>query len=168
MNKRLSVEGQLSVEDLEGRYRQARDGVERSQWQIIWLAAQGRPCQEVATLTGYSVPWVRELIHRSNRQGPAGIGDRRHHNPGQSGLLSKEQQAELAQALEGPSPDGGRWSGPQVAGWMSERLGRKVWPQQGWVYVRRLGFTPHRPRPRHANAEGAGQEAFTGGSSQQP
>lgn len=168
MNKRLSVEGQLSVEDLEGRYRQARDGVERSQWQIIWLAAQGRPCQEVATLTGYSVPWVRELIHRSNRQGPAGIGDRRHHNPGQSGLLSKEQQAELAQALEGPSPDGGRWSGPQVAGWMSERLGRKVWPQQGWVYVRRLGFTPHRPRPRHAKAEGAGQEAFKGGSSQQP
>jgi transposase len=98
MNKRLSVEGHQSVEDLAERYRQARAGVERSQWQIIWLAAPGRTWQEVAALTGYSVPWGRKRIQRSNRQGPAGIGDRRQHHPGQSGLLTKEQQAELAQA----------------------------------------------------------------------
>ena len=107
MNKRLSVDGQLSVEELAGRYRRARAGVARSQWQIIWLVAQGQTCQEAAHVTGYSVPWVRELVHRYNRQGPAGVGDRRHANPGQRGLLTKEQQAELAQALAGPSPDGG-------------------------------------------------------------
>ncbi len=168
MNKRLGVEGQLSVEDLERRYRQARDGVGRSQWQIIWLVAQGRTCQEVGAQTGYSVSWVRTLIHRYNRQGPAAIGDRRHANPGQRGLLSKEQQAELAQVLDQPSPEGGLWSGPQVAGWMSQRLGRTVWPQQGWVYLRRLGFTPHRPRPRHAKADGAAQQAFKGGNWKQP
>ena len=168
MNKRLSVEGQLSVEELERHYREARDGVGRSQWQIVWLMAQGRTCQEVAAQTGSSVPWVREIVHRSNRQGAAGIGDRRQANPGHRGRLSKEQPAELAQALEGPSPDGGLWSGPQVAGWMSQRVGRTVWPPQGWVSLRRLGFTPHRPRPRHAKADGPAQEAFKGGRSQQP
>ncbi len=121
MNKRLSVEGQLSVEDLERHSRQAREGVGRSQWPIVWLVAQGRACPEVAAQkTGYSVPWVREIVHRSTRQGPAGIGDRRHAHPGQSGLLAKEQQAELAQALEGPSPAGGRWSGPQAGGRVEE------------------------------------------------
>ncbi len=168
MNKRLSVDGQLSVEELEGRCRQARDGVARSQWQILWLVAQGRSCQEVATLTGYSVPWVRELIHRYQREGPAGIGDRRQANPGQRALLSEEQQAELAQALAGPSPDGGLWSGPQVAAWRSARLGRHVRPQLGWVSLRRLGFTPHRPRPRHAHADPAAQAACKGGSWKRP
>jgi transposase len=168
MNKRLGVEGLLSVAELERRYRQAREGVARSQWQIIWLVAGGRTCQEAAAQTGYSVPWVREVIHRYNRQGPSGLGDRRQSNPGPKTLLSQEQQATLSQALDGPGPAGGRWSGPQVARWMSERLGRTVWAQQGWVYLRRLGFTPHRPRPRHVKADAAAQETFKGGRSKQP
>jgi hypothetical protein len=39
MGKRLSIELHLPVEDLEQRYRAAREGVTRSQWQIIWLLA---------------------------------------------------------------------------------------------------------------------------------
>ena len=168
MNKRLSVEAHLSVEEVERRYRRARDGVERSHWQIVWLVAQGHACAEVAALTGYSVPWVRELVHRYNRAGPAGVGDRRHENPGARGLLTPEQQAALERALEAPTPDGGLWSGPRVARWMSAELGRRVWPQQGWVYLRRIGFTPHRPRPHHERADAAAQDAFKGGASKRP
>ena len=126
MNKRLSVEGPLSVAELERCSRQAREGVGRSQWQISWLVAEGGTGQEVAAQTGYSVPWGRELIHRSHRPGPAGSGDRQPHNPGQRGLGSPEQPADRAPVVDPPRPAGGRWSGPQVAGWMSQRLGRTV------------------------------------------
>lgn len=169
MNKRLSVKTDLSVEELAQRYRRAHEGVERGQWQVIWLLAQGRTCQEVAEVTGYSVPWVRALVHRYNALGAAGMGDRRHQRRAPVYLLSAEQQAELAQAIEQEAaPAGGRWSGPQVAAWMSARLGRAIWAQTGWVYLRRLGFTKHRPRPRHVKADAEAQAAFKGGRWKRP
>lgn len=168
MGKRLSIEAHLPVEDLEQRYRRARDGVERSQWQIIWLLAGGATSQEVGEVTGYSLPWIRELAKRYNTWGADGIGDGRHHNAGHAPLLRAEQQEELVRALEGPSPEGGRWSGPQVAIWIAAVVGHPVPAQRGWEYVRRLGFTPRVPRPRHAKADPAAQEAFKGGHWKQP
>lgn len=168
MGKRLSIEEHLPVGELEQRYRAARDGVERSQWQIIWLLAGGATSQEVAEVTGYSRPWVRELAKRYNTRGAAGIGDGRHRNPGPARLLSTAQQEELGRALDGPGPQGGRWSGPQVAGWIAERVGHSVPAQRGWEYLRRLGFTPRVPRPRHAKADAAAQETFKKGRWKQP
>ena len=169
MNKRLSVKGDLRVNELARRVRRARDGVERGQWQVIWLVAQGQTCQEVAAVTGYSVPWVRALAHRYNDQGAAGLGDQRHRPRDPVYLLAADQQAELARAIEQEAaPAGGRWTGPQVAAWMSARLGRPVWPQTGWVYLRRLGFTKHRPRPRHVQADADAQAAFKKGDWQRP
>jgi transposase len=168
MGKRLSIEARLTTEELEQRYRAARDGVERSQWQIIWLLAGGATSQEVAAVTGYSLPWIRELAKRYNARGADGIGDGRHRNPGHAPLLAAEQQAALMQALEGPSPDGGRWSGPQVAVWIAGVVGQRVPAQRGWEYLRRLGFSPRVPRPRHAKADPAAQDAFKGGSWKQP
>jgi hypothetical protein len=37
MPKRISVAKHLSIEELEQRYRQAQDGRESRQYQIIWL-----------------------------------------------------------------------------------------------------------------------------------
>lgn len=50
-----------------------------------------------------------------------------------------EQQQELDQALDQPPADGGMWTGPKVAAWMRERLGRDVDPRLGWDYLQRLG-----------------------------
>ena len=122
--------------------------------------ARGDSGVRVARLTGYSAKWVGLLARRYNRDGPAAVGDQRQHNRGAQPLLTVEQRAVLATALEGPAPNGGLWSGPQVAVWMSTQLGRKVSPQRGWDYLRRAGYTPHRPRPRHAQADAAAQAAF--------
>jgi len=35
---------------------------------------------------------------------------------------------------------------------MSARLGRKVWPQRGWDYLKKLGHSLQMPRPRHVRA----------------
>lgn len=160
----MAIAPHMTVAELEQRYRQAGDPVARSQWQILWLLAGGLPTAEVAQVTGYSVRWVQEIARRY-RAGPEAVGDRRHRNPGAAPLLNAEQQAQLRAALAGPAPDGGIWSCRQAAAWIGAQVGRAVDPARGWEWMRRLGFTPQRPRPRATRADPMAQEAFKKGGS---
>jgi transposase len=153
----------LTLTELEQRYRRCRDPVERSHWQMLWLLVSGRPTAEVARVTRYSVPWVREIARRYREGGPAAIGDRRHGNPGAPPLLDAAQQERLRVALGGPAPDGGLWTGRKVAAWIGGAIGRAVDPARGWEWMRRLGFTPQRPRPRETRADPDAQAAFKKG-----
>lgn len=163
----MAIAPHLTVAALEQRYRSAGDPVARSQWQMLWLLAGGMTTAEVARVTGYTVRWVQEIARRY-RTDPAAIGDRRHTNPGAAPLLNQQQQEQLQAALAGPAPDGGIWSCRSVAAWMSQTLGRPVSPQRGWEWMRRLGFTPQRPRRRETRADSAAQAAFKKGGSPQP
>jgi transposase len=165
MARRLSVPPHLTLDELAQRYRRADDPVARSHWQIVWLLSGGTPTAEVARVTRYSVNWVREIARRYREEGPAGIGDRRHGNPGAMPLLATSQQEQLRLALGGPAPDGGLWTGRHVARWIGETIGRPVDPARGWEWMRRLGFTPQRPRPRETRADPVAQAAFKKGGS---
>src|SRR4051795_861094 len=162
----------LSPAEPGQRYRAARSPVERSHLQIVWLLSRGRGEREVAQVTGYGRRWVGEVARRYDEGGPDGLGDRRRGNAGARPLLDAEGEAALRAALTAPPADGGLWAGPQGAGWgaarrappadgglwtgpkvavwMAARLGREVWPQRGWDYLRRLGHSPQVPRARHA------------------
>ena len=142
------------------RYRKAKDAVERSHWQIIWLLAQGKTTKEIAQVTGYCPAWIRTLAHRYNDEGPQGLLDRRHSNAGGRFILSLEQQGQLQENLDEPPADGGLWTGPKVASWIAAHTGRKVPPQRGWEYLKRLNYTKRVLRPRHAKADPAAQEVF--------
>ena len=157
--RRLEVAKHLTVLELFERYRSAEDGAEKAHLQVIWLKAQGWRTREVARSTGFKPDWVRRLVHRYNEQGPGSLGDRRAGN-GREPLLSEAQRRELLAALGRPSPYGGLWTSAKVAQWIGERLGRRVWPQRGWVYLRDLGMTLQRPRPRHVKADPEIQAAF--------
>jgi transposase len=161
----LVLPAHLPVAELERRYRQARDPVARSHWQIVWLLSSGHRAPEVAAVTGYSVNWVREIAGRYRRDGPAGLGDRRHHNPGGPALLDAAGRAALRDALGGPPPEGGVWTGRQVARWLSTYLARPVSPQRGWEYLTQAGFTPQQPRPTAVQVDPAAQAAFKKGGS---
>ncbi len=155
MPKRLKLQPHLSLEELEERYRKAKDPVARTHWQIVWQLAQGKPTEVVAEATGYSTNWIRQLARRYNQSGPDGMGDRRHENPGGDPILSETQLAELQKALEGPAPDGEQWNSRKVAEWMAAKTGRPVTMQRGWDYLKRLGFSRQRTRSKRAkNAEG--------------
>lgn len=149
------VAAHLSLAELGRRYRAARGPIERSHLQIVWLLSQGRSGREVATVTGYGRRWIGAIVQRYNRSGPDGLGDRRTTNAGAKPLLAADGEAALKAALAGAPTDGGLWTGPKVAAWMSVRLGRKVWPQRGWDYLRKLGHSLQTPRPRHAQAASA-------------
>lgn len=58
--------GHLSTEELGQRFRSARDRVERSHFQVIWLLQQGYGESEVARVMGYSKRWVAGLVRRYN------------------------------------------------------------------------------------------------------
>ena len=155
----LAVAGHLSAAELGRRYRAARDRVERGHLQVVWLRRRGRNTAEVARVMGLSGLWVAEIVRRYNETGPDGLGDRRRGNAGAKPLLGGEDEAALRAALAAPPADGGLWTGPKVARWMGARLGRKVWPQRGWDYLRRLGHSPQVPRPRHAKAASPEEQA---------
>ena len=122
MPKKLKLRKHVETEELERRYRDAHDPVERSHYQIIWLLSRGRLTREVAEVTGYTAPWIREIARRYNEEGEEGLGDRRHNNPGggKRALLTGEQKAELGRALQTPPDDGGMWSSRKVAEWIEE------------------------------------------------
>jgi len=84
--KRLSIQTHFPLDELETRYRTAKDLVARSHWHIIWLLAQGLTSAQLAA-TGYTVNWIQTIARRYNQQGPTGLGDRRHNNPGALGRV---------------------------------------------------------------------------------
>ena len=156
----------LSVEELEARYRAARDVTEARHAQAIWLLAQGRTVLEVAAVLAFAPRWVTRLAARYNACGPAALGDGRRRNGKAAGLLTPDLLAALTERVKAPPEDGGLWSGPKVALWMARHLGlAKVHAQRGWEALRRIGWFLQAPRPRHPRAATpAEQAAFKGGS----
>ncbi|MBD2110343.1 MULTISPECIES: helix-turn-helix domain-containing protein [Cyanophyceae] len=85
----------LAVDELERRYRDAKGGIKRSHYQIIWFLAQGRSPADVPASTSYSRDRIYKLLRRYNEQGLSALGDQRRHNPGQAPLVNAVQQAQL-------------------------------------------------------------------------
>lgn len=159
MPKYIQVAAHLTPDELEQQYRKAANPVERSHFQIIWLLACGRHARQVAEVTGYCANWIRILARRYNQEGPTTLTDQRQHNSGASPLLSGERCQQLQYLLEQAPPDGsllgGVRTGPNIARWMGEQLGRAIHPQRGWEYLKRMGFSLQVPRPRHHKADSA-------------
>ena len=62
MPRTVKLEEHLSIEELGARYREAKDPVERSHAQILWLLARGESAKRAAEITGYSACWVSEIV----------------------------------------------------------------------------------------------------------
>jgi len=160
MPRQITLVPHLSSDELYQRYRSASEPRQRSHYQIIWLLSVGKKTKEVASVTGYSLNWIYELVRGYNHLGAESLGDKRCENPGRKSLLNDEQQAQLWQVLQTPPGDGGLWSGPKVAQWMSELLERPISPQRGWDYLRSLEYVRRRPRPAHLESDPKEQQEW--------
>jgi transposase len=151
---KLTLEAHLSSEELQQRYRACTDAASARRWQALWLFSLNHPLGTVASLVSLHCNTLRKLIARYNQHGPDAVADGRASNPGrQKVYLTQAQEDELRAALLQPHPHGGVWTSTRVAAWIGARTGRsKVYPQYGWYVMRRLGFTPQVPRPRHRQA----------------
>src|SRR5918998_1020274 len=147
------IVGHLPLEELEARYRAARDATEARHLQAIRLLAQGRTFLEVAGVLAFVPRWVEELAARYNALGPNALGDQRRRNGRCASLLTAAVLSALAKRVRTPPEDGGVWSGPKAAAWMARRLGlAKVHPQRGWEALKRIGRSVQAPRGRGTRA----------------
>jgi transposase len=148
MPKRLELSPHASTEELERRYRKARDPVERSHLQIVWLLSEGRTTEEVRRVTGYSPGWVRQIARRYNERGVDALGDRRHQNPGakERALLDEAAEEELVEALQEAHPEA-----EEVELWAQDeaRLGLKPVMRRVWAPV---GERPTEPASTEARS----------------
>ncbi|MDY6936963.1 MAG: helix-turn-helix domain-containing protein [Cyanobacteriota bacterium] len=144
MPPKVNLKPHLTVSELKARYRHVKDTTEARRWHLLYLIAQDWTIKEAAQVVDLNYDYAKQIVRRYNREGPdSAINRSKLRRTSSRSLLSPEQQAELALALQKPAPDGGRWSGPKVAEWIAKRTGRKrVWPQRGWDYLCRLKGTP--------------------------
>jgi len=157
---RFPVVEHLPPAEIARRYRTCPDGAEKTRWQVLWLVA--RPDQTMsagraARAVGLTPSWGRTLLKRRNAHGPDGLLHGRRGN-GTDSALAPDRQAELYAALQADPPDGGLWTGPEVARYVRDRWGVEVVPQTGWRWLVRLGFRLRVPRPRHPEAASAEEQ----------
>ncbi len=138
MPKRVMVKDHLSEKELEERYRESFRLSEKRAWQVILSIYRGKKTEEVAKLLDLTPHWIRQLVKRYNEGGPEALQDTRKYNKGRRPLLSEEQLWQLKELISQPPADGGSWTAPKVAKWMSQQFGIKVSRQRAWVYLKRL------------------------------
>jgi transposase len=109
----------LTIGELEERFRGAKDVVERSHRQAIWLLAKGHSTAEVAELVALSPRWVSALRRRYAAEGADALGDRRRRNAGARPLMSAADLEVLRERLKTPPDEGGVRTGPKVARWIA-------------------------------------------------
>lgn len=143
-----TIKNHLDASEIELRYKSCGDGREKTHWQVIMLAKQGMSPNDIASITAYGRRWVEKLIQRYNECGSAGLSDRRKGNK-RDKLLSPELMLDLENALKNPPSDGGLWTSPKIALWMSEKIGRPVITQTAWNYLGYLRQSLKVPRPHN-------------------
>jgi transposase len=163
MSRTAHLEPHLTSNELASRYKTATSARDARHWQLLWQISLEHTIQDAAQTIAMHYDQARNLIRKYNQHGPDSIPDKRKtrsHTP-RKPLLNQTQRHKLFQALQAPHPDGGLWTGPKVAAWIQQQTGRKhVRPQLGWAYLKRLGFSLQRPRPRHERAKPEAHEAF--------
>lgn len=104
------------------------------------------------------------MVHRHPTQGSDGIRHRlvAARRPRRPRLLSPEQLHSLADAVQGPEPGRGLWTGPLGMQWITEGTGREhLAPYRGHDYVKSRRMSPRRSRPRFYNVDSAAQPRRT-------
>jgi transposase len=151
----------LTYEQLTERFRRCPDGRQKARWQALWLLSRPQApyaAAQAAAVVGLTADAIRKLVHRYNAGGPDAVA-RNAGSQGRAPRLSVAQQEQLKRELLGRAPDGGLWTGPKLARRIAELTGRPMHKATGWEWLRKLGFTPQRPRPRHTQAASAPEQA---------
>src|SRR5918994_641237 len=80
---RLPFVRHRTANQVRAQYRACRHPTEKTRWQAVWLLArtdEPRTPAHVAAVVGLSDVTVRDILHRWNDHGPAGLADRRRGN----------------------------------------------------------------------------------------
>lgn len=111
MPKKAYLAQHFSSKELKEKYLKSRDPVETRRWHLLWKISLGWTIQNSALAVGYSYPYAQKILNRYNRDGAAGIINRKnqtsHHLRGKKRLLNSQQLEKLKEQMEQTPPDGG-------------------------------------------------------------
>jgi transposase len=155
-----TVATHLTLNELWRRAKKAKDPIEKDRFLAVYHAKRGLTAKEIARIIPNTPRWVQETVRRYNLEGPEALKDKRHQNPGQKPKLTPEERMRVLEALQGPPPDGGLWTGPKLRDWVERELGKKLSFYPIYRLLHEMGFALRVPRPRHRKADGEAQEAF--------
>lgn len=141
--------GHHTLEELETAYRSAQRPIERSRWQIIWLRKKGKSIAEIMDVTGYARGTISTLIKKYNADSVDALIDQRRFN-GLDLRLSDEQQGILRETIVS-QPDK-QWTCGKVREFIGDEFNIELTDVCAWGYLKRLGFSFQRPRPRNVNS----------------
>jgi transposase len=159
MASRIELKPHLTTGELRKRYRSCAKPQEKARWHALYLIAKGAVAAEAARRVGRASSWITSLTRRYNRDGAAAVARKQSAKPSHRAKVDAELGEELDKALRCEAPDGGLWTGPKVAAWITERGGRAVHASTGWRTLRRLGFSLQTPRPRNKRRASAEEQA---------
>ena len=158
MLRRIELKAHLTTGGLKRRYLACQKAQEKTRWRSLYLISKGVTASEAARRVGRTSGWITQLVSRYNQQGPDSIPRRTGERAaGRPPKLAASLATELDAALRARAPDGGLWTGPKVAAWITEKSGHVVHHSTGWRALKRLGFSLRTPRP--ANKRRASLEA---------
>jgi transposase len=147
MAGRIELKPHLTTEELLSRYRLSQKPPEKVRWHALYLISKGAVAADVARRLGRASSWITTLARRYNRDGAAAVSRKKSTKPSHRAKVDQKLGKELDKALRSGAPDGGLWTAPKVAAWITEKTGKEVHQTTGWRAMRRLGFSLQTPRP---------------------
>lgn len=145
--------------------RLARGSTDASQTRRLLALASiydGAPRSAAARIGGVTPQIVRDWVVRFNKEGPAGLNDRKA--PGSAPKLNPDQRRALLDRVErGPTPavDGVvRWRLVDLVQWVFEEFRISLSPQTMSRELRNAGYRKLSARPRHRGQKRGDIEDF--------
>ncbi|WP_199303328.1 IS630 family transposase, partial [Oscillatoria sp. FACHB-1406] len=165
MPKKAYIAPHFSSDELKSKYLKNQDPVESRRWHLLWKVSQGWTVKNAALAVGINYNYGKEILKKYNELGEEGVKNLKNKTlrvrGGKKPLLTDQQLEKLAKELESRPADGGVWTGPKVARWIAqENCVEKVWEQRGWDYLKKLGYSCQRPRPKHKKGDVIEQKEF--------
>jgi len=147
MAGRIELKPHLTTEELRARYRLCQKPQEKARWHALYLMSKGMVAAEVARRVGRASSWITSLTRRYNRDGASAVSRKQSTRPSHRAKVDAGLGKELDKALRCAAPDGGLWTAPKVAAWITDKTGQEVHQTTAWRAMRRLGFSLQVPRP---------------------
>ena len=147
MAGRIQLKPHLTTEELRTRYRACQKLQEKVRWHALYLISKGLVAADAARRVGRASSWITTLARRYNREGAVAVARQKSTGPSHRAKVDVKIGKELDKALRTPAPDGGLWTAPKVAAWITDKTGQEVHQTTAWRAMRRLGFSLQVPRP---------------------
>jgi transposase len=134
--------------ELEQRFETTRDAETRLRYQMVLLAAAGRPASQIAPLVRRSVDTVQRVLRRYQNQGAAGVPHR--PRPGRPSQVPVAWQEELSRVIEEDPHTVGvtsaNWTTRLLATYLATTTGHRTGIETVRLHLHRAGYVCKRAR----------------------